>query len=123
MGLYRLFSIAARRNIRAAPPSPASQRGKTMQKTLLAAFAAGAVLSGVALGAPALAMPLAAPSATGFAGVDSALLERVANVCGVNGCAPVWTKRVQKPPPSFTKMAVPITVTVNQQHQNAAPLK
>jgi hypothetical protein len=65
-------------------------------------------------------MPLAAPSA--FAGPGAApLLERVANICGISGCSPVWTKRVHKPPPSFVKMAAPIVV-MPQQH-NTAPLK
>lgn len=93
-----------------------------MQKTLLAAFAAGAVLSGATLCAQAVAMPLAAPAALGVARTGSPLLERVTNVCGINGCARVLIKRFYKPPPSFTKKAVPIAVTVNQ-HQNAAPLK
>jgi hypothetical protein len=68
----------------------------------------------------AQAMPLAAPSAFAVPGA-APLLERVANICGISGCSPVWTKRVHKPPPSFVKMAAPIVVTP-QQH-NTAPLK
>jgi hypothetical protein len=63
----------------------------------------------------AQAMPLAPPSA------PSPLLERVANVCGISGCSPVWTKKVHKPPPSFVKMAVPMTVA--PPPRNAAPIK
>jgi hypothetical protein len=48
-------------------------------------------------------------------------ITRVTNICGLSGCAPVWTKRVHKPPPNFVKMAVPMTVA--PPPQNAAPLK
>jgi hypothetical protein len=32
------------------------------------------------------------------------------NVCGVGGCATVFTKRVQHPPAGFVRRAVPLTV-------------
>lgn len=67
------------------------------------------------------ARPLA-PFALGAVGAKAPPIERVANVCGINGCAPIWTKRVQKPPPGFLKRAVPIVVQANP-HQNAAPLR
>ncbi len=69
----------------------------------------------------AQAMPLTMPSALGVPSDAAPLLERVANICGISGCSPVWTKRVHKPPPSFVKMAVPIVVT--PQPRNTAPLK
>jgi hypothetical protein len=69
----------------------------------------------------AQAMPLAAPLALGVPGAAAPLLERVANICGISGCSPVWVKRVHKPPPSFVKMAVPIVVV--PQPRNTAPLK
>jgi hypothetical protein len=94
-----------------------------MQKTLLAAVAVGAILSGATLGTSATAMTLAAPSVLGIASADTMPIERVANVCGISGCSPVWTKRVQKPSPNFVKRAVPLVITVNQQHQNDAPLR
>ena len=66
----------------------------------------------------AQAMPLAAPSVPGAA---APLFERVANVCGINGCGPVWTKQVHKPPPSFVRTAAPIVVA--PQPRNTAPIK
>jgi hypothetical protein len=83
--------------------------------TVITALSAGAWCS------RAQAMPFAAPSALGVSSAAAPLLERVANVCGISGCSPVWTKRVHKPPPSFVKMAVPMTVV--PPPRNAAPLK
>jgi hypothetical protein len=71
----------------------------------------------------AQAMPLIAPPLLGAIGGGAPLLERVANICGMNGCAPVWTKRVRKPPANFVKRAVPLTVVPASQQQNAAPLR
>ncbi len=68
-----------------------------MSKTVLAALAAAAIFSGATLATRVTAMTPAAPSALGAASAPSALVERVTNVCGMNGCAPVQTKRVQKP--------------------------
>lgn len=93
-----------------------------MQKTLLAAFAAAAVLAGATPGTRAVAMMVAPPPLPALASAPAASLERVTNVCGINGCAPVQIKRMHKPPPNFTKMAVPLMINVNQ-HQNAAPPK
>jgi hypothetical protein len=83
-----------------------------------------AVITALSTGAwcdRAQAMPLAAPSVLADSGAAGPLLERVANVCGISGCAPVWTKRVHKPPPNFVKMAVPMTVA--PPPRNTAPLK
>lgn len=85
-----------------------------MQRTLSIAFVVVAMLVGAAPWSAAQAMPF------GAVHVETAIT-RVANICGLNGCAPVWTKRVHKPPPNFVKMAVPMTVV--QPKQNAAPLK
>lgn len=92
-----------------------------MQKPLLAAFAAATILSAATFATSAAAMPLA-PASLGIGSADARLLKPVANICGINGCAPVWTKRVQKPPPSFVRRAVPMTVVPVSQHQNTAPL-
>jgi hypothetical protein len=82
----------------------------------IALFAAITALSAGA----ARAMPLAAPSPHG---ADARLLERVTNICGISGCAPVWTKRIRKPLPGFVKHAVPLTVIPASQQQNTAPIK
>jgi hypothetical protein len=86
----------------------------------IALFAAITALSAGAYGGAARAMPLAAPS---LHGADAGLLERVTNICGISGCAPVWTKRVRKPLPGFVKHAVPLTVIPASQQQNTAPIK
>jgi hypothetical protein len=69
----------------------------------------------------AQAMPPAAPSVLGVPNAAAPLLEQVANICGLSGCSPVWTKRIQKPPAGFAKRAAPIVVQAHQT-QNAAPL-
>ncbi len=85
-----------------------------MQRTLSIAFVVVAMLIGVAPCDAARAMPLGTVRA-------EPVITRVAVICGLGGCAPVFTKRVHKPPPNFVKMAVPMTVV--QPSQNAAPLK
>jgi len=70
-----------------------------MHKVLLAALAAATVLAGGMLGHPAEAMTPATPLAPGIAGADAALVRRVVNVCGSNGCVKVQTQRVRKRPP------------------------
>jgi hypothetical protein len=57
------------------------------------------------------AMPIA-PSALDAADAGPALLERVVNVCGVNGCAPIHVRRVQKPPPDFVRRAAPLVFPI-----------
>jgi hypothetical protein len=91
-----------------------------MQRTLSIAFVVAAMLIGATPWSAAQAMPLAAPTAIG-APQEVAPITRVANICGLSGCAPVQTKRVHKPPPNFVKMAVPMTVA--PPPQNAAPIK
>jgi hypothetical protein len=92
-----------------------------MAKAFAAALASAAILSAVTLSTRAVAMPLA-PPALGAANAPTPFVERVANICGINGCAPVWTKRVRKPPPDFVKRAVPLVVVPASQQQNAAPI-
>jgi hypothetical protein len=79
-----------------------------MSKTLLAALAAAAIFSGATLVTRAAAMTLAAPSAFGAASAPSALVERVAVVCGMNGCARVQVVRVRRPPPGFVRRGAPL---------------
>lgn len=90
-----------------------------MAKALRAVLASAAILSAISLGTGAVAMPLAPLSLTN---APTPLVERVANICGINGCAPVWTKRIRKPPPNFVKRAVPLTVVPASQQQNSAPI-
>jgi hypothetical protein len=65
-----------------------------MRKTLLAALAAAALLSGGVLGNRAEAMTLAAPSALGVAVADTGLVQKAALVCGYRGCVRVWPRRL-----------------------------
>ncbi|HTV37601.1 MAG TPA: hypothetical protein VMF12_14300 [Xanthobacteraceae bacterium] len=96
-----------------------------MQKPLLAAVAAATILLAAtfatSFATSSVAMPLA-PVPLGAGSADGGLLKPVANICGMNGCAPVWTKRIQKPPANFVKRAVPMTVVPASEHQNSAPL-
>jgi len=82
-----------------------------MQKALLAAVSAAALLS-AGLGPHAFAMPFRTPSALGVVASNTALLEKVVNVCGISGCAPIHVKRVQKPPPGFVKRAAPLVFPI-----------
>jgi hypothetical protein len=82
----------------------------SMSKTLLAALAAVALLSAGMLGTHAAAMTLAPPQAFGVASVRGTLVERVTNVCGMNGCAPVQTKRIVRPKQFGSLVSTPIIV-------------
>ena len=64
-----------------------------MRKTLLMALAAAALLAGGMPGNRAEAMP---PAAHGAAAGDTAVVRRVTNVCGTNGCVRVETTRLRK---------------------------
>lgn len=55
-------------------------------------------------------MPLVTLAPSGVAAADAGLIVRVMSVCGVGGCATVFTKRVQHPPAGFVTRAVPLTV-------------
>lgn len=88
-----------------------------MAKALRAALAGAAILSAATLGTRAVAMPLA-PPAFRAASARAPLIEPVANVCGISGCAPVWTKRVRKPPPGFVTRAAPLVFPVASAPQN-----
>jgi hypothetical protein len=91
-----------------------------MQKILRAAVTAAMILTSAALAASVKAMTLAAPRSPAATALQ---LMPVAVICGVSGCAPVWTKRVHKPSPNFVKRAVPLSAVPASQQQNAAPLK
>jgi hypothetical protein len=92
-----------------------------MAKALSTALASAAILSAVTLGMPAVAMPVV-PPAVEAANAPAPRVERVANICGINGCAPVWTKRIRKPPANFVKRAVPLAVVPASRLHNAAPI-
>jgi hypothetical protein len=77
-----------------------------MSRTLLAALSAGVLLSAV-FGTRAAAMPLAAP-APGIGNASAALLQRVTNICGMNGCVTVYTKRIVRPRPTGKLVSVPV---------------
>jgi hypothetical protein len=87
----------------------------------IALLAVITALSATAWSDGALAMPLASPSALSLSSADAPLLEQVANICGISGCSPVWTKRYRKPPPNFVKLAAPLVVAPPQP-RNAAPI-
>jgi hypothetical protein len=65
-----------------------------MRKTLLTAVAAPTLLFAGILGNQVGAMPVVMPSALGAASPDAALVRRITNVCGTNGCVRVQTQRV-----------------------------
>jgi hypothetical protein len=88
-----------------------------MSKILLSALTA-AVLSSALLGLRAAAMPLAAP-ALGIVNARAAFLQRVTNVCGMNGCAPVHVLRVRRPPPGFVTRAAPLVFPATNPPQSA----
>ena len=82
-----------------------------MQGLLRAAFAIAILTSAASFAAnQAHAMPLAAPAVPGTATANADLVVRVANICGVGGCAPVFIKRVEHPPIGFVRRAVPFAV-------------
>jgi hypothetical protein len=81
-----------------------------LRKIMLAALAAAAVLSGGVFGSQATAMNAALPSLRGAAKATFPI-QRIRNICGLNGCAAVQTKRIQKPLRKFTTTATPVVVT------------
>lgn len=88
-----------------------------MPKNGLAALSAAALLSGAVLVTPAAAMTLT--PLLGVARPDTALFQPVANVCGINGCAPIHVKRVRKPPAGFVKRAAPLVFPIAGAQQTA----
>lgn len=80
-----------------------------MRKIMLIALAA-AVLSGGPFASQATAMNAALPPLRAAATASALPIERVRSVCGISGCAPVFVKRIQKPPRTFTARAVPLVV-------------
>ncbi len=82
------------------------------------------VIGAAMCGGRAAAMPFAAPPAS--AGAHGAAVQLVTSICGINGCAPVLTKRIQKPPRSFTTRAAPLVMPgapTPAPTQAAAPAK
>jgi hypothetical protein len=71
-----------------------------MRGTLLTALAVAFILSGSVPARDVAAAMIGPGSAARAAPALAAVIERVANVCGANGCVPVQTKRIihrQKP--------------------------
>jgi hypothetical protein len=89
-----------------------------MAKTLLAACATAALLSGGPFGGRAAAMMLPAP-----VGAVPTMLTATANVCGISGCAQVRVSRVRHPPRGFVLRAVPMTVPAANSPQVSATNK
>jgi len=65
-----------------------------MRKILFTTAAAAIILASGVLGHRAEAMTLIAPAALGAAAAHAAVVHRVVNVCGSNGCAVIQTKKV-----------------------------
>jgi hypothetical protein len=82
-----------------------------LRKITLTALAAAAVLLGGVFGSQATAMTIAPPLPSGAAKANAWPLQRVRSICGINGCAPVFTKRIVKPPHTFTTRAAPLAVS------------
>jgi hypothetical protein len=64
-----------------------------MRGIFLICFAAGFLSTGLALRAEATTL------AASMHGESTALIERVTNICGANGCVRVQTQRIQHPKP------------------------
>jgi hypothetical protein len=79
-----------------------------MRRFPLAAAVIVVVIGAAMSGGRTAAMPFAAPPAS--AGARGAAVQLVRSICGINGCAPVLTKRIVKPPRSFTTRAAPLVV-------------
>ncbi len=79
-----------------------------MRRFPIAAAMIVAVVGAAMFGGRTAAMPFAAPSAS--AGANGAAIQLVRSICGINGCAQVLVKRIQKPPRSFTAKAAPLVV-------------
>jgi hypothetical protein len=81
-----------------------------LRKITRVAIAAAAVLLGGPFAGQATAMDAALPPLRAAAKANAWPIERVRSVCGISGCAPVFTKRIQKPPRTFTAKAAPLVV-------------
>jgi hypothetical protein len=82
-----------------------------LRKIMPIALAAAAVLSGSPFASQATAMTAALPSLRADANAEALPIQRVRTICGISGCAPVFTKRIQKPPRKFTTTAAPLVVS------------
>lgn len=81
-----------------------------MRKITLVAIATAALLLGGPFASQATAMNAALPPLRAAAKANAWPIEHVRSVCGISGCAPVFTKRIVKPPRTFTAKAVPLVV-------------
>jgi hypothetical protein len=81
-----------------------------MHKSLLALLAVATMLGAATLGSQANAMP-AARLSRGAATAGAVPTWQIRNICGLNGCAPVQTKRIQKPLRKAPTTAAPVVVT------------
>ena len=82
-----------------------------MRNIACAAFFAAVACAGAGFGAQAQAM-----SATALRGVATAHappIQPVRNICGMNGCAPVFVKRYTVPPRNISKTTAPPLVVSN----------
>jgi hypothetical protein len=79
-----------------------------MRRFPIAAAMIAVVIGAAMFGSRAAAMPFAAPPAS--ASAHGAAVQLVTSICSINGCAPVLTKRIVKPPRSFTTRAAPLVV-------------
>ena len=83
-----------------------------MRNIACAACFAAVALADAAFGTQARAMPAAPPALRGLAKAEALPIQQVRNVCGMNGCAPVFVKRFQVPPHNITKTtAAPLVVS------------
>jgi hypothetical protein len=80
-----------------------------VRKITLIALAVAATLAGGAFDHQAAAMTVG--PLRGAATANAFPVQQITNICGINGCAPVLTKRIVKPPRSFTAKAAPLVVS------------
>lgn len=96
-----------------------------MRNIACAVFFTVGVFAGAAFGTQAQAMSAAAPSLRGLATAHALPIQQVRNICGMNGCAPVFVKRYTVPPRNISKTTAPPLVVSNSpapvQAQSALP--
>ena len=81
-----------------------------MRKIMVGALTAAVALAGGLFGSQAAAMTAAMPSLHAAAKAKTLPIERVRNICGSGGCAPVLVKRYQRPTRKFTATVTPLVV-------------
>ena len=96
-----------------------------MRNIACAVFFAAGVFAGAGFGTQAQAMSAAAPALRGLGTAHALPILKVRNICGMNGCAPVFVKRFQVPPHNVSKtVAAPLVVSNSPapvQPQSALP--